>query len=144
MSEAMEHSDILQTAADNLLDQIEGLQIDRETLQQREILLREVIRSRFLPIALYLIDTGHNFKENTHTPQALIHEVITRKDDLGLSPELITNLQQRYGNEVDWNQEALHISNPTAPHPLRELDETVTSHLKEDAKTALAKIAMRG
>ncbi len=142
MNESLQNVDMLDVVANTFLDKIEGLKIDPAQAKETEGLAITVVRRRLLPAALYLIENGHNFPEKKYTPQDLIMEVLTRKEDLKLTPELVGSLQQRYAGAVDWQKEASVIGDPTVTHPLCELSQVIKFHLKDNGKKALAKASI--
>lgn len=130
----------LQRVTESFLESI-GLAIDPATKDTSVGLAQQVAARAVTPSLIYLIGNGHSFNEETHKGEAVVREVLLRREALDLSPELVSALQERYAGEINWQEEAKELSNPTKPHPLRELNKVIREHLSEDAQKALAKMS---
>lgn len=100
---------------------------------------KDVLRKRLLPAAFAL--SGHSMDASgPQTPQALIAEVVKRKEAFNLTPDLVASLGKyiQPGATIDWKEEVDEISDPDHVHPLTELADQVTQHLSPGARAALA------
>jgi len=137
--EERQKSDLLVVTGTSFLDSIQGLKVEDNDPEKEA---KHVLRRIFLPIALHLTDIGHDFGENSHTPQGLISEILKYKEDLSLPPEFVAQVDEKFVKaDVPWIDEAEKISDPMILHPLKQLRTAVKARMSTDASIALAKLS---
>lgn len=107
---------------------------------------RQVLRSLFQPLVLYLVDHGHTVEAGDLSPETILNTVIGRTE-LQLDEQLVQEVKERYGQRTsnqparDWLQESLEISLADETHLIKRLSQTVTGKLSEKARAELTKMA---
>lgn len=138
-----EGQEAFQQAAEGFLQSIPQLQTQQE-MGEGEALQRKVLQEVFRPMVYYLVEHGHRFSEDTHSPEGVINEVLKRQE-LELGDPLKAALKDNFpinGTPRNWEKEAVAISVQGIEHPVSKLCQVVTSNLSVESAQLLARQAI--
>ncbi len=110
---------------------------------------RQVLRSMFQPLVLYLVDHGNTSTSKSRSPESILNTVVGTAE-LQLDENLVREIREQYhepmANEQarDWLKESLEISLADDTHPIKKLSQIVTGKLSENARKELMRLSIVG
>lgn len=140
----------LSIIANQYLDNIPVFKMDASLSQDApDNARRQVLRSIFQPLVLYLVDQGNTALAENQSPESILNTVIDTTE-LQLDEKIVGEIRGKYKPSsatepgIDWLQESIAITLNGDAHPIERLSQAVTGKLSEKARQELAKMGLTG